>query len=152
MVLDKGPDGVTNYGTSGYATNSWDDATSKCHEFKGNTDITMMYGITSYMQTNNTAALYRYYNSTTHDYMLSTASAVSGYTKDISVGNIWKTRINVTLTIGTLTKSHPTIPLFQYYCTATKKTSVATDDIVPQTGWTKMTLGYIVPWTELLKP
>jgi hypothetical protein len=142
-----------DYTGDSYMTTSWDDANSKCLEFSGPVDVREIAGLSLKTSGSGRVQIYRYFNSSNNDYCVSSQTSLPGWTREASLG-YWRTsQGNVTATIGTLSKSRPTIPIYQYY-----KPSIDRHIVGPVNmqdgwdGWQKTTVGYIIAYSALCNP
>jgi hypothetical protein len=139
-------------GANGFVSSDFDEVNSLTRSFGPPTDIGGSGGLVSRTTRSGTVALYRYYKKADLDYQISTATSLTGYTRQVLLGYIWTSGGSVSLQIGTSTKTHTTAPLFQYYNATIKKHKVWAKDVVPEPGWTKSLVGYTVPFSELGNP
>jgi hypothetical protein len=116
------PVGKTNYDnvsfySGAYVTSSWDSANCVCKAYasiNGVSPDVRYWGIVSMTSGTGKVKYYRYYNSTTHDYCVSTATSKSGWIRLEDLGYWWTSSGDKTLTVAGQSAIFHTIPQYQY--------------------------------------
>jgi len=146
--------GTSDGGSGAFITNSWDEASSKCRAFKFPADVREIEGMAFNTSASNRKLMYRYYKSSNGDYRVSSATSLSGWTRERSLGH-WQTNANsVSFTIGTIVKTRSVWPIYSYVNSSTGRHLVThTLYSPPIAPWTSEgILGYIIKYSELQNP
>lgn len=153
--LSKDWDGVdytggVSAGGDGFVTIKWPEANKRVRGFQPPADVRELAGLSLKSSDSDRKLFYRFFNPNTKAYLVSSQTYIPGWILEEHLGYWLTSQKNVSVKIGTKTRSCPTIPMYRYY-----KPSIDRYIVSPQNmedgwdGWQKKLLGYIIDYNSI---